>query len=187
MAGRTSALLLISLGIVSASVPALTAAVDPLTTALDDYMAKPEAVFNWSDTGARITTLTGGTGHVLNVTSLTWLDVTRAYTDLPSGPTSVWTHQVIVVVPKKLTYRNISLAYLTGGCNENPRVPSNKDEDLIVADTVAKMTEAVAIVVYQIPNCKVVFPSGACGVGARGGCWGSSARCVFMCVCVKGS
>ena len=151
MVGRTSTvLLLLSLGIVSASVPALTAAVDPLSTALDDYMAKPEAVFNWSDTGARITTLTGGTGHVLNVTSLTWLDVTRAYSDLPSGRTSVWTHQVIVVVPKKLTYRNISLAYLTGSCNENPKVPSNKDEDLIVADTVAKMTEAIAIVVYSM-------------------------------------
>lgn len=122
---------------------------------LDDYLDKPEPSYKYFNTGATIDTIFGGTAHVLNVTSQQWLDVSRA-----RGPNGdLWTHQVIVVVPKKLIYTNVSLAYITGNCNENPGVPSATDEELLLADTISHDVGIIAIIVYQIPNCHIVYPS----------------------------
>ena len=90
----------------------------------------------------------------MNVTSLTWLDVSRAYTE--NG--AVWSHQVFVVVPKKLTIKNASTVILNGGCIGDS-YPGPKDEYLEIADRVASQTESISVVVNQIPNCKVIFPS----------------------------
>jgi PhoPQ-activated pathogenicity-related protein len=94
---------------------------------------------------------------MLNVSSLEWLDVSKAAVE--GG--NKWTHQVAVIVPPegKLKIRNFSVAYLTGGCNNNPSVPKNTDEDIVVADTIAANIGAVAIVVFQIPNCPYIYPS----------------------------
>ena len=71
-------------------------------TPLDDYINKPEPDFAWRDTGKVVWPLAfGGKAHMLNVTSLRWLDESRAAT--PNG--AVWSHQVAVVVPKKLTVK----------------------------------------------------------------------------------
>ena len=81
---------------------------------LDEYVSKPEPVYSWRDTGHRVTGLLfGGTATILNVTSLTWLDTSKAIG--PNG--ALWTHQVAVVVPKKLTTLNVSMSVLNGGCN----------------------------------------------------------------------
>lgn len=125
------------------------------STPLDDYVSAPDAHYRWNDTGARIHTLLGGVGTVLNVTSQKWLDVSKA-----AGPYGdIWTHQVVVVVPKHIRVRNVTMAYLTGSCNHNPSVPKADDEDIVVADSVASMTGAIAIVVFQIPNCPIIYPS----------------------------
>ena len=58
---------------------------------LDDYVSKVEPKYGWRDTGARVTPfLSDTTAHILNVTSLEWLDVSRAIG--PNG--ALWTHQV---------------------------------------------------------------------------------------------
>ena len=58
---------------------------------LDAYLSRSEPVYGYKDTGVRIKTLMGGTGHVLNVTSQTWLDKSRAavQSGVPGGATSV--------------------------------------------------------------------------------------------------
>ena len=123
---------------------------------LDEYLAKVESVYKWENTGATIDILGGATGHVLNVTSQTWLDPTKAHG--PYGG-AVWSHQVVVIVPKVVKQTDVALSYLTGGCNHAPGVPSATDEDILVAATVSEMTGAVAIVVFQLPNCPIVYPS----------------------------
>lgn len=122
---------------------------------LDDYVSKPEAVYKYFDTGQRIKTLTGGTAHVLNVTSLAYLD-----RDTVLGPhqNNLWSHLVVVVVPKKLLLPNITLAYLTGDCNSGtPKPPTATDEELLAVDLVTHDIGAIGIVVYQLPNCPLVY------------------------------
>lgn len=128
---------------------------------LDEYINKPEEVYKWVEySNASFKTLFGGTAHVLNVTSQTWLDESKAGVDIGGDArTNIWTHMVIVIVPKTLIFRNLSLAYLTGDCNTNPKVPSKTDEDVLVADEISHTTNTIGIVVFQIPNCPIVFPS----------------------------
>lgn len=124
---------------------------------LDDYVNRPEKVFNWQDTGVTVKPLDGllgATAYILNVTSLEWLDTTKV-----SGPNgAIWSHQVAVVVPHTVK-TNVSLIYLTGGCNEHPSPPGATDEELLVVARVAQQTGAIGVVVYQIPNCPLVFAS----------------------------
>jgi len=82
------------------------------------------------------------------------MDVSRAYTE--NG--NVWSHQVIVVVPKTLSIKNVSTVVLNGGCIGDS-YPDKKDEYTELADRIASQTESIAVVVNQIPNCKVIFPS----------------------------
>ena len=125
-------------------------------TPLDEYVSAPDKHFAWHDTGARIKTKFGGEAMVLNVTSQQWLDTSRAAG--PSGG-AIWTHQVVVVVPKTVQFRNVSFAYVTGGCNDNPSVPKPTDEDLLVVDEVTWATGGIGIVIYQVPNCPIIYPS----------------------------
>ena len=49
-----------------------------MSTDLDDYVSKDEEVFAWFDKHEGFTTAWGGQAHVLNVTSQTWMDESRA-------------------------------------------------------------------------------------------------------------
>ena len=54
----------------------------------DEYINKIEPDFKWRDTGVTQRTLLGSKVHVLNVTSLKWLDETKQ-----SGPWgTIWSH-----------------------------------------------------------------------------------------------
>lgn len=102
-------------------------------TPLDEYVGAPSPHYAWHDTGVRIKTLFGGVGHVLNVTSQQWLDSSRAETARDpqnGGPTDIWTHQVVVLIPNVVKHRNVSMAYLTGSCNNKPSVPKPTDEEV---------------------------------------------------------
>ena len=65
----------------------------------------------------------------LNTLSCSWLDnftVTGPYNS------NVWSHTVVVIVPKvALKVTNISMAYLTGNCNHDPKPPKPDDEELV--------------------------------------------------------
>ena len=71
--------------------------------------------------------------------------------------TTLWTHQVVVIIPKVVDFTNVSMAYLTGGCNQKPGEPHKMDEDVLVADEITSNSHAIGIVVFQIPNCPYVF------------------------------
>lgn len=128
---------------------------DVQSTALDDYVNAVDPNYTWRDTGASFKTIFGGTAHVLNVTSQRWLETSKAHG--PDG--DLWTHQVVVIIPKNVKVDTMAMAYLTGNCNHNPSVPDAKDEDVLVVDTVAATTGVVGMVVFQIPNCPMVYPS----------------------------
>ena len=64
-------------------------------------------------------------------------------------------------MPSKIRITNTSLVLLTGNCNKN-EWPSGVDADeeyLELAGIIAELTGSVMAVVYQIPNCPIVFPS----------------------------
>ena len=92
---------------------------------------------------------------MLNVTSQKWLDKTKV-----KGPDGdIWTHQVVVVIPKHLKYTNVSMAYLTGGCNHhsNDKINPHSDEDVLVVDEIAHNSHTATITVKQIPNCPLEY------------------------------
>lgn len=124
------------------------------TNALDEYVSKPDPNFKWRDTGGRVKMLSGATAHILNVTSQQWLDDSRAVG--PNG--AIWSHQLTVVVPTKHTKKK-GIIYITGGCNENPGLPSATDEEPLSVDLLAAETGAIGVVLNQIPNCHIVYPS----------------------------
>lgn len=65
---------------------------------LDDYVDKHEPNYKWELLNdATFTSDLGNTVYVLNVTSLDWLDSSRAYSSAGLG--TKWTHLVYVLVP----------------------------------------------------------------------------------------
>ena len=119
---------------------------DNTTRPIDDYVSAEEKVYGWKylKEATFKTPTWGSTIHVLNVTSLEWLDVTKAKGE--NG--AIWSHMVYVAVPSKLTNSNVSLAYITGDNNGKPNdVHDWHDEDVIVIDEIAFNTESVAIAI----------------------------------------
>eukprot|EP01062_Namystynia_karyoxenos_P007973 TRINITY_DN1280_c0_g1_i1.p1 TRINITY_DN1280_c0_g1~~TRINITY_DN1280_c0_g1_i1.p1 ORF type:complete len:532 (+),score=208.14 TRINITY_DN1280_c0_g1_i1:67-1596(+) len=137
------------------SLAALLAATAALGTPLDDYVNKADDNYKWTDTKQTVKMLSGATGHLLNVTSQKWLDESRAVG--PNG--ALWTHQVLVVVPKQLRVKDRGFIWITGGCNEHPGLPKATDEEPLAVDLIAEATGSVGVVLFQIPNCHIVYPS----------------------------
>merc|ERR1719498_1481982 len=108
---------------------------------LDTYINKPDPNFAWYDTTDRVNMLTGGVGHLLNVTSQQWLDPSKAH--LQHGG-SIWTHQAFTIVPKNLRIKNKAIIYITGGCNENPDITDATDAETLVVDAIGADTGAIA-------------------------------------------
>jgi PhoPQ-activated pathogenicity-related protein len=122
---------------------------------LDTYLKKADPNYKWFDTQHRVKMLSGATGYVLNVTSQQWLDTSKAIG--PNG--AIWTHQVLVIVPKTVKVVDHAMIYITGNCNENPGWPKATDEEPLVMDRVLSETGSIGVVLYQIPNCHIVYPS----------------------------
>jgi PhoPQ-activated pathogenicity-related protein len=123
---------------------------------LDEYVSKEEPDYGWYFIeDYTFKSLWGGTGYVLNVTSQRWIDESKVKS--PTG--SLWTHQVIINVPKNLKFKNVSMALMTGGCNtvENWKPEPYSDEDILVVDEIAHNSEAIAITIKHVPNCPMLF------------------------------
>lgn len=98
--------------IVMAIMLAMTQAVVPL----DEYVSAPEEVYKWEKLeNATFKSALGNTVYVINVTSLDWLDVSKAQ----GRAGSIWSHLVYIIVPKEIKFYNVSNAYITGGDNKN--------------------------------------------------------------------
>jgi hypothetical protein len=117
------------MAIVSAGVP------------LDDYVNRPEESYKWEVLyDATFKSKLGNTVYVLNVTSLDWLDLSKA-----SGMAgTTWSHLVYVVVPDEIKYKNVSNIYLDYGDNSKPNNVGGPDA-VFLADNFAKYSGMISI------------------------------------------
>lgn len=95
-------------------------------------------------------TESGWTGYLLNMTSQKWRNEEEVNY-------SVWTHQLLIIRPEEIDFNDLAAVYITGGYNENPRVPSTKDIDVIAASIIALSSRVTTAVLFQIPNQAIVF------------------------------
>ena len=116
--------------------------------AFDEYVSSEDPNYQWVEhEDLRFQSLFKGDGYVLNVTSQKWLNESIVWG--PDG--ALWTHQVVIVIPKDLKYTNVSVAYLTGGCNESPNKPVDPslkgNHDLAIVDEIAHNSFSIGIMV----------------------------------------
>ena len=100
---------------------------------LNDYVNDLDPNFKWHDTGRTFKSTEGGTVHVINVTSIQWFDETF-YEVVGGSP--IWSHEVAIVVPNNLEYKNMSSIYLASlnlRCNRSqPMDNSFFDLEMVV-------------------------------------------------------
>ena len=102
------------IGMGSTALAADHAATLPVKTALDDYIAKPDASYHWpvSRPSRR-----GCTVYLVDMTSQTWRTPQEV-----SRPD--WQHWLIVAKPDKLAYDTAFLGVFGGGNDGNPPDPT---------------------------------------------------------------
>jgi PhoPQ-activated pathogenicity-related protein len=112
-------------------------------TALDRYVAAPDASFSWKV--VRETPGDGITSTLLEMTSQRWL--TEKEVERP-----LWTHWITVVRPAKVT-SDVALLFISGGSLER-KPPANAPEWLA---NIARDTGTVTAELRLVPNQPVVF------------------------------
>ncbi len=112
-------------------------------TALDRYVAQPDASFAW--TKAAEIRGEGATGYTLDLTSQTWL--TPAEVNRP-----VWHHWLVIVKPDNLAH-DTALLFISGGANR-PGEPAKPSRDNI---ELAKATRSVVAELRMVPNQPLIF------------------------------
>jgi PhoPQ-activated pathogenicity-related protein len=112
-------------------------------TALDRYVAAPDAAFTWKAVGTL--PAEGVTATLIEMTSQRWL--TEKEVEQP-----LWTHWVTVIRPEKIT-SDIGLLFITGGRidRDPPREPPAWLVDA------ARTTASVTVELRLVPNQPVVF------------------------------
>jgi len=123
-------------------------------TPLDDYVAKPDSSYSWTDLGISYRG-DGWTGYCLNMTSQRWL--TRADWSNEHGGDNLWFHFMMVIVPDKLHYKDHALLWITGGHNGVNSVPKNDSADVMTVASVAVHNGVVGAALFQVPNQPLFF------------------------------
>ena len=81
---------------------------------IDDFVNSPDPEYNWYEVkNNTFRTIWGGTAHVLNVTSQAW----KSTEEIRGVDGHLWTHQVVVIIPRKLKYTNVSFAMISENYN----------------------------------------------------------------------
>src|SRR5690348_2386666 len=111
-------------------------------TALDRYVAAPDASFRWSL--ARTLSYPGLKAYQLDMVSQTWL--TTAEVNRPE-----WRHWVTIYKPEQLATSTV-LLFINGGSNSN--TPPSPDPLMLV---MAASLGAVAVDLGQVPNEPLQF------------------------------
>ena len=112
-------------------------------TALDRYVAKPDASFTWKK--AAELSDSSGTAYVLDVVSQTWLtsaEVNR----------TEWRHWLTIIKPANLAH-STALLFISGGSNK-PGNPPKPSRELI---EVAQATRSVVAEIRMVPNQPITF------------------------------
>ncbi|MBM4004053.1 MAG: PhoPQ-activated pathogenicity [Planctomycetes bacterium] len=115
---------------------------------LDEYVQKPDAVFDWKV--IKSTPADPNSGHrsshtFIRLTSQTW----RSEKDVDRP---VWEHWVVVIVPEKVTSDRAFL-FIGGGSNDRP-MPEKPDP---IAAKLAEATGSIAVELRMIPNQPLIF------------------------------
>lgn len=101
------------------------------------------------------------TAHVLNVTSQQWL--TDLAFNASSPAKSIWTHQLVVVIPDTLAAGNTAIdtawLWVTGGGNDNPGPVSADNGDVVFCAQNAVAANTPGAVLKQVPNQPISFAS----------------------------
>ena len=118
-------------------------AAQPQQTALDRYVAAPDANFSWKV--ARELPAEGVTATLLEMTSQRWL--TDKEVEKP-----LWTHWITVVRPAEIT-SDVALLFISGGSNDR-QPPARPPQWLVDA---ARETGTVTAELRLVPNQPVVF------------------------------
>lgn len=114
---------------------------------MDDYINEPTPDFKWHYTGHSFWTLNGNRAYVLNVTTIQWLD--ESVYEVIGGST-LWTHEVVVIVPRDLKYTNVSTMYLASAfyrCNTDGPI-THTTFDIEVADFIANDVKSIVVVSF---------------------------------------
>lgn len=113
-------------------------------TALDRYVAQPDAAFAWrkvADSREQDATV-----YAIDLTSQRWL--TSAEVDRPE-----WRHWVLVVKPDDAA-SSTALLFITGGSNGPAAEPPKPSRDLA---EIARKTKSVVVELRMVPNQPLVF------------------------------
>ena len=140
---RPVALGLLALAFVLSARAADTARHGRTATALDRYVAQPDAHFAWEK--AAEFSDASGTAYVLDLVSQHWL--TPAEVNRPE-----WRHWLTIIKPAALAH-STALLYISGGANR-PGPPPRPSRDLI---EIAKATQSVVIELRMVPNQPLIF------------------------------
>ena len=123
---------------------ALTVAANPATgTALDDYVAAPDA--NYEYFVANVIPGTGFTAYVLDMKSQQWR--TAAEVDRP-----IWQHWLVIFVPDTIL-SDKALLWIDGGSNGGS-VPTSVD---LTFGAIAVATDSVVAQLGMVPNERLKF------------------------------
>ena len=129
------------------------------TSPLQFYVDMPDPTYSYAAKPIQTFGLPGATAFVLNMTSQRWLtdDDFKQY----SPSKSVWRHQLVVVVPKKLNKQlDTGWLWITGGDNEPDggfKPIDTKDGEVAIAGELAAASGTVCAVLLQVPNQPVAF------------------------------
>ncbi len=126
---------------------ALSGAMQPLRaserTALDEYIARPDAHYGWK----LVKTMPGegGTAYILEMTSQRWLSEKEV--DKP-----IWKHWVTIIKPDGVV-TDTALLFITGGSNERP-APERVDQNLV---RMARESKGIVAELRMVPNQALIF------------------------------
>lgn len=114
-------------------------------TALDRYVAAPDASFKWNKVAELPDPAGAGTAYVLDLVSQNWLtsaEVNR----------TEWRHWLTIIKPANLAH-STALLFISGGANR-PGNPPKPSRDLI---EIAKATRSVVVELRMVPNQPLIF------------------------------
>lgn len=126
-------------------------------TALDRYVAAPDASYSYSfDPSNKRLVHTDEdetyTAYLLEMTSQTWRNAPAEVNR------NVWKHWLVVVVPKTLWFNDKAMLFIAGGDNDDD-VPDlrNPDDDVNAILQMAGSTGSVMAILLQVPNQPLIF------------------------------
>ena len=130
----------------SVILPVMAAAQPVFSTALDEYLAKPDAGYQYQVVNT--VTEKGYTAYILDMTSQSW----RKSSEVDR---TTWQHWLTIIKPDKLINHK-ALLFINGGSNR-PAVPQSVDATMA---GIALATQTIVADLKTVPNQPLIFADG---------------------------